>query len=200
MTPQLQQAIRLLQLSTLDLRQEIQQAVETNPLLELEEGSEAYTEDDTPADDDWEAEEMDLERDEALDDLVEGPVESDSEWDDLYVGQSGSGSGSGEDDDADAWQQRHVAPVTLQDHLLWQLNLSPMSDRDRVIAGILIDALDHRGYLSLPLDDVIDTAERQISDADDPVEEDEVVAVLHRLQQFDPIGVASRDLAECLGV
>src|SRR5690606_27307621 len=158
------------------------------------------TEDDTPADDDWEAEEMDLERDEALDDLVEGPVESDSEWDDLYVGQSGSGSGNGEDDDADAWQQRHVAPVTLQDHLLWQLNLSPMCDRDRVIAGILIDALDHRGYLSLPLDDVIDTAERQISDADDPVEEDEVVAVLHRLQQFDPIGVASRDLAECLGV
>ncbi|AFT71843.1 RNA polymerase sigma-54 factor [Alloalcanivorax dieselolei B5] len=200
MTPQLQQAIRLLQLSTLDLRQEIQQAVETNPLLELEEGVEAYTEDDTPADDDWEAEEMDLERDEALDDLVDGPVESDSEWDDLYVGQSGSGSGGGEDDDADAWQQRHVAPVTLQDHLLWQLNLSPMSDRDRVIAGILIDALDHRGYLSLPLDDLLDTAERQIADADDPVEEDEVVAVLHRLQQFDPIGVASRDLAECLGV
>ena len=196
MTPQLQQAIRLLQLSTLDLRMEIQQAVENNPLLELEEGAEDFSADDAGGDADSD---LDLERDNALDDLVEGPVETDSDWDDLYVGQSSAGSG-GEGDDADAWQQRHANPVTLLEHLEWQLNLTPMSDRDRVIAQIVLEALDERGYITVPLADLLSTAETQINDPDDPVEEDEVVAVLHRLQQFDPVGVASRDLAECLAV
>ncbi len=196
MTPQLQQAIRLLQLSTLDLRMEIQQAVETNPLLELEEGSEEFGDDDLDSGDDSE---LDLEREDALEEMVDSPVEADSEWDDLYSGQSSS-SGAGEGDDADAWQQRHAAPVTLIDHLAWQLNLTPMSDRDRVMAQIVLEALDSRGYLSLPLDDILSTAEAQIADPDDPVEEDELIAVLHRLQRFDPVGVASRDLAECLGV
>ncbi|MBL7251845.1 RNA polymerase factor sigma-54 [Alloalcanivorax sp. C16-2] len=196
MTPQLQQAIRLLQLSTLDLRMEIQQAVENNPLLELEDGAEDFSADDSDGDADGD---LDLERDDALDDLVEGQVETDSDWDDLYVGQSSAGS-SGEGDDADAWQQRHANPVTLLEHLEWQLNLTPMSDRDRVIAQIILEALDERGYVTVSLADLLTTAETQINDPDDPVEEDEVVAVLHRLQQFDPVGVASRDLAECLGV
>ncbi|GAA5111205.1 RNA polymerase factor sigma-54 [Alloalcanivorax gelatiniphagus] len=195
MTPQLQQAIRLLQLSTLDLRMEIQQAVENNPLLELEEGAEEFGPDDLDSEADSD---LDLERDDALDDLVEGKVETDSEWDDLYVGQSGAGAGEG--DDADAWQQRHANPDTLLDHLEWQLNLTPMSDRDRVIAQIILEALDERGYVTVSLEDLVSTAETQIADPDDPLEEDEVVAVLHRLQQFDPVGVASRDLAECLGV
>ncbi len=195
MTPQLQQAIRLLQLSTLDLRMEIQQAVENNPLLELEDGAEDFSADEAEGDADGD---MELERDDALDDLVEGPVETDSDWDDLYVGQSSAGAGEG--DDADAWQQRHANPVTLLEHLEWQLNLTPMSDRDRVIAQIILEALDERGYVTVPLDDLLATAEAQIADPDDPVEEDEILAVLHRLQQFDPVGVASRDLAECLGV
>jgi len=80
MTPQLQQAIRLLQLSTLDLRMEIQQAVENNPLLELEEGAEEFGPDDLDSEADSD---LDLERDDALDDLVEGKVETDSEWDDV---------------------------------------------------------------------------------------------------------------------
>ena len=196
MTPQLQQAIRLLQLSTLDLRMEIQQAVENNPLLELEDGAEDFSADEPEGDADGD---MELERDDALDDLVEGPVETDSDWDDLYVGQSSAG-GAGEGDDADAWQQRHANPVTLLEHLEWQLNLTPMSDRDRVIAQIILEALDERGYVTVPLDDLLATAEAQIADPDDPVEEDEILAVLHRLQQFDPVGVASRDLAECLAV
>ena len=85
MTPQLQQAIRLLQLSTLDLRLEIQQAVETNPLLEMEEGAEDFSADDGEYDADAD---LDVERSDALEDLVDGPVETDSDWDDLYVGQS----------------------------------------------------------------------------------------------------------------
>ncbi|HCQ35127.1 MAG TPA: RNA polymerase factor sigma-54, partial [Alcanivorax sp.] len=194
MTPQLQQAIRLLQLSTLDLRLEIQQAVETNPLLEMEEGAEDFSADDGEFDADAD---LDVERSDALEDLVDGPVETDSDWDDLYVGQSSPG---GESEDADAWQQRHANPDTLISHMEWQLNLTPMSDRDRVIAQIIIEALDERGFVTVPLEDLVTTAHNEIADPDDPVEDDEVVAVLHRLQQFDPVGVASRDLAECLGV
>ena len=194
MTPQLQQAIRLLQLSTLDLRLEIQQAVETNPLLEMEEGAEDFSADDGEYDADAD---LDVERSDALEDLVDGPVETDSDWDDLYVGQSSPG---GESEDADAWQQRHANPDTLISHMEWQLNLTPMSDRDRVIAQIIIEALDERGFVTVSLEDLVTTAQNEIADPDDPVEDDEVVAVLHRLQQFDPVGVASRDLAECLGV
>lgn len=124
-------------------------------------------------------------------------METDSDWDDLYVGQSSPG---GESEDADAWQQRHANPDTLISHMEWQLNLTPMSDRDRVIAQIIIEALDERGFVTVPLEDLVTTANNEIADPDDPVEDDEVVAVLHRLQQFDPVGVASRDLAECLGV
>ena len=196
MTPQLQQAIRLLQLSTLDLRLEIQQAVENNPLLELEEDGEEPGADEPDSGDEPE---LDVERDDALEELVDGPVETDSEWNDLYVGQGSAGSGA-PDDDADAWQQRHAAPDTLADHLAWQLNLTPMSDRDRIMAWIILDALDTRGYLTLTLDDLLTTAGAQIADPRDPVEEDELIAVLHRLQRFDPVGVACRDLAECLTV
>lgn len=194
MTPQLQQAIRLLQLSTLDLRLEMQQAVENNPLLELEEGGEEFGAEEQEG---TEQTELELERSDALEELVDGPVENDSEWGDLYPGQ---GSAGGQSDDADAWQQYHAAPVTLAEHLAWQLNLTPMSDRDRVIAQIILEALDSRGYLTLGLDEVLSTAEAQIGDPDDPVEEDELLAVLHRLQRFDPVGVACRDLAECLDV
>ena len=149
MTPQLQQAIRLLQLSTLDLRLEIQQAVETNPLLEMEEGAEDFSADDGEYDADAD---LDVERSDALEDLVDGPVETDSDWDDLYVGQSSPG---GESEDADAWQQRHANPDTLISHMEWQLNLTPMSDRDRVIAQIIIEALDERGFVTVPLEDLV---------------------------------------------
>lgn len=212
MTPQLQQAIRLLQLSTLDLRLEIQQTVEGNPLLELEEGREEGWEDgDEPsdlADDDDEAE-LDLQRDDALEELIEGPATADGEWDDLYSGQStsqSSGLGMGIAEDADAWQQSHAEPETLASHLQSQLDLTTLSDRDRIIAWAIIEALDDRGYVTLPMEDLISTAQTLLTaasdptNAEDPLEEDEVVAVLHRLQRFDPVGVASRDLVECLAV
>ncbi len=206
MTPQLQQAIRLLQLSTLDLRLEIQQAVESNPLLELEEdwqeARESGDEPSDPAADDGEPE-LDLQRDDALEELTDGPA--DGEWDDLYAGQSSSPA-LGIAEDADAWQQSRAVPETLAGHLQAQLNLTSMSDRDRLIAWIIIEAVDERGYVTLPMADLIDTAEQALAGGDgpasleDPLEEDEVVAVLHRLQRFDPVGVASRDLVECLSV
>jgi len=199
MTPQLQQAIRLLQLSTLDLRQEIQQAVESNPLLEL---ADDFGDDSLPEhDEERQDEELDTERDDALEELVQDEPGAETEWDDVYSGQTSSATAS-LPDDADEWQQRHAVSGNLQDHLLWQLNLTPMSDVDRIIAMTIIESLDDRGYITVPLDDIVDmvNAQPELLTEGDELERDEVLAVQHRLQQFDPVGVASIDLADCLGV
>ncbi|WP_165855437.1 RNA polymerase factor sigma-54 [Marinobacter sp. JSM 1782161] len=212
MTPQLQQAIRLLQLSTLDLQQEIQQALESNPMLETSEeedgaaDSESDGEDasadgkgedsndtaqdddswDEPAEPDWNTET----NQEIPDDL---PV--DTAWDDIYQSAPAPAARSEEDDDTD-FESRNSPAETLQDHLLWQLNLTPMGERDRAIAHALLDSVDPRGYLISTLEDIhaglVDDSE------EDPLELDEVEAVLRRLQHFDPPGVFARDLQECL--
>ena len=186
MTFQLQQAIRLLQLSTLDLRLEIQQAVETNPLLEMEEGAEDFSADETEYDADAD---LDVERSDALEDLVDGPVETDSDWDDLTWARAAPAAERRRRRLAATPRQPRHFPIS---HMEWQLNLTPMSDRDRVIAQIIIEALDERGFVTVPLEDLVTTANNEIADPDDPVEDDEVVAVLHRLQQFDSAGVATR--------
>ncbi|WP_348677685.1 RNA polymerase factor sigma-54 [Alcanivorax profundi] len=195
MTPQLQQAIRLLQLSTLDLRQEIQQAVESNPLLEL---ADDFGDDALPEHDE-DRQEMDAERDDALEEFVDGEPGVDTEWDDVYSGQSSATASI--PDDADDWQQRHTVSGNLHDHLHWQLNLTPMSDVDRLIAITIIESLDDRGYMTVSIDDIVTMMNVQEGLPEDaPIEADEVLAVQHRLQQFDPVGVASINLADCLGV
>lgn len=213
MTPQLQQAIRLLQLSTLDLQQEIQQALESNPMLETpedEEQAEAQQEngldhsetstersDPEPADTSWDevengpdwASETEIPSD-IPDDL---PV--DTAWDDVYQSAPASSARNDDENDHD-FETRNSPTETLQDHLEWQLNLTPLSDRDRAIAYALMDSVDERGYLTSSIEDIhsglVDEAE------DDPLELDEVEAVLHRLQHFDPAGVFCRNLQECL--
>lgn len=188
MTPQLQQAIRLLQLSSLELQQEIQEALDSNPLLEQEDGLQTDTE-TLSRDDDSETPLLDLDQQSALPEDL--PV--DTAWDDIYPTQ-GSG-GERTDEDGNPLEERNAAVETLQEHLRWQLNLTPFSDTDRLIADAIIDGLDERGYLTTSLADLATTI--QVWQAVE-VEEDEVLAVLHRVQQFDPVGVASRDLRECL--
>lgn len=197
MTPQLQQAIKLLQLSTLELQQEVQSALDSNPLLELDDGSDASTDPveqaqaNLPEQADAASQTLDLDRQTELPDDL--PV--DTAWDDIYVGSSGSGGGDSLDEDGDPIESRNAATETLQDHLRWQLNLTPFSDLDRLIAEAIIDGLDARGYLTLSLDELAATA---LHWRQQEAEEDEVLAVLHRVQQFDPPGVAARHLAECL--
>ena len=201
MTPQLQQAIKLLQLSTLDLQQEIHQALESNPMLELIEGIE---------DDENPAKETDTDR-ESTSQITDGPdsktldnpdeeywqneipkdLEVDSNWDDVYT-NSPPPSQNFEADDFD-FESRNSAEETLQDHLLWQLNLTPMSESDEAIAMALIDAIDANGWLSVDLESILNGFDPALE-----IEPDEVVAVLHRIQQFDPIGVGYRNLSECL--
>ena len=243
MTPQLQQAIRLLQLSSLDLQQEIQEALESNPMLELEDESNDPAEEagedgpasdtgDSEADADYDPDDVDYDaaegsRDEhngdadevdydaaSADDAPEGPADGadggedwdtpipddlpvDTQWDDIYQGASSStGAAPEEDWDLDA---RNSAAESLQDHLTWQLNLTPMSDLDRMIAVAIIDAIGPDGMLTVPLEDIVESL-GPFDDDEEPVELDEVVAVLKRIQQFDPTGVAARDLAECLSL
>lgn len=195
MTPQLQQAIRLLQLSTLDLQQEIQEALDANPLLELEENL-AENEDNKSSDSDYSDSHDEIKDSESFDtsEVIEQqempqdlPV--DTTWDDVYSAGTGS-TGIALDDDMPIYQGETTE--SLQDYLMWQVQLTPFSDIDLAIATAIIDAVDDQGYLSCSSQDILESL------GDDEVELDEVEAVLKRIQQFDPLGVASRNLQECL--
>lgn len=198
MTPQLQQAIRLLQLSTLDLQQEIQLALDSNPMLELEE-ADSFGEDSDVGTNDAadQATAAAVETSDSMDDLPdtfpdELPV--DTQWDDLLPSGSAPASGTGGEDYSDSgFEARSGSRQSLQDHLLWQLNLTRLSDTDRLIAMAIIDATDDNGRLMLELEDIHASLQDELD-----IELDEVVAVLHMLQQFEPVGVCTRDLRECL--
>lgn len=179
MTPQLQQAIQLLQLSTLDLRQEIQQALETNPMLELDElyGEEAVSD---PVEDDWASE-------------IPEELALDSEWSDTYQDFTPSSSGSGSEEGPDF--ERNAAGQSLQEYLQWQLHMTDLAERERLIAESLIDAINADGYLVSSIDELTDGLRGQGLSG---LKANDVERVLLRLQQFDPTGVCARDLRECL--
>ena len=203
MAPQLQQAIRLMQLSALELRTEVQDAIETNPMLELEEGA-----DDVDNEEPEVADEAENEADEAtLETSVDeapAPIDAipedlpvDVSWDDIYqpaaaASSIASGGAAGEPDER-SFEERNSHAETLLDHLHWQLNLTPMSARDRLAAYVILDGIDDNGMLALGVEDLLETLDPKLG-----FEADELEAVLRLLQRFDPPGVAARDLAECL--
>ncbi len=218
MTPQLQQAIRLLQLSTLELQTEIQEALESNPMLEVTEeavaerpgsddngrganetstaaGSNTEPRSETHAED---TENIDV-TERAVDKQeqeIPNDLPTDSEWEDSYTDtyvDSYSSVSRNNDNENSGYEQADSSSESLQDHLLWQLNLSPCSEIDQAIATTIIDAIDDDGYLSASLEELHQT----LSEGND-IELDEVEAVLHRVQDFDPPGVAARDLRECM--
>lgn len=176
LTPQLQQAIRLLQLSTIDLQQEIQMVVESNPMLEA-----------TPHEDKMESNESA----ETQSIKKENDEFTDCQWSQLY--NSLNKRNHFEDNDYN-FDNLHCTTTNLQDHLRWQLDLSPMSDVDRVIAATLIDATNDDGFLTIPISDLYTS----LNSDDVPLDMDEIEAVRHRIQLFDPIGCASTNLAETL--
>ncbi|HDL6440355.1 TPA: RNA polymerase factor sigma-54 [Escherichia coli] len=185
MTPQLQQAIRLLQLSTLELQQELQQALESNPLLEQ---IDTHEEIDTRETQDSET----LDTADALE-QKEMPEELplDASWDTIYTAGTPSGtSGDYIDDELPVYQGETTQ--TLQDYLMWQVELTPFSDTDRAIATSIVDAVDETGYLTVPLEDILESI------GDEEIDIDEVEAALKRIQRFDPVGVAAKDLRDCL--
>lgn len=261
MTPQLQQAIRLLQLSTLDLQQEIQEALESNPMLEVEESfdnpsstgdyegseldkadytrqleiaaeagtdhgtdftasenfssntadnfsepnsygeggdsfgeGESFSEGESYGDNDVYGEGDGFSADSGdWSDSIPSDLPVDTSWDDVYQSSSGSSSSNYDNDDND-FESRRAATDSLYDHLMWQLNLTPMSDRDRVLAMAIIDAVEPSGMLSITIEEIFEGMRGDFEE----LELDEVEAVQHRLQQFDPCGVCSQNLSECL--
>lgn len=199
MTPQLQQAIRLLQLSTLDLQQEIQEALESNPLLEVDEtgdtpNSDAALDDDQLKDNSNDSVDVasdSIEANDALDknDLPdELPI--DSTWDEYYSASSAPAPISGGSDDEQIFQGE--TSENIQDHLLWQMRLTPFSETDVGIAIAIIDSIDESGYLTISTEEVLASIDNE------EIEIDEVECVLKRIQMFDPIGSGSRTPQECL--
>ncbi|WP_025821588.1 RNA polymerase factor sigma-54 [Shewanella marina] len=199
MTPQLQQAIRLLQLSSLELQQEIQQALDANPLLELDEDQfNNDTSEDNDSDTDSNAtaaaDSSTIETSDALtQESMPDELPVDTTWDDVLSAtpsQSNSSTTAVSRDDDMPFQGE--TSEGLHEHLEWQKNLTPFSDNDYAIATAIIEAIDEQGYLTQTTEDILETL------GDDEIELDEVEAVLKRIQHFDPVGVAARNLSECL--
>lgn len=185
-TPQLQQAIRLLQLSTLELQQEIQEALESNPLLESEDSyGDPVPEAEIPAETSTDTPET-----------TETPEPEDGDSLDMQEWEEFRSTSSNPDnDDLPDIESRNSLPVTLKDHLFWQLQMSSMSPADQLIASALIDSINEEGYLGCTLGDICLLLATQLGpDLDEP----EVEAVLHQIQNFDPLGVGARTLGECL--
>ena len=200
MTPQLQQAIRLLQLSSLELQNEIQQALEDNPLLQLAEESDDSRPEipsESPVEPDVEASDYDPPADapveqSQLDTEIPDEMHMDAEWEDIYDTRS-SNSDSGGDASGFLENQGDTADSGLQEHLLWQIRMSNLTNIDKQIAETLIGSLDDAGYLCDPLDEIFASLSDEL-----PIDIEDVEVVLTFIQQLDPLGVGARDLRECL--
>ena len=180
LTPQLQQSIRLLQMSTQDLDHEINQLLLENPLLERADWGEAGDA-GGPA--------TETSGNETADSSF------DAVYDDLAWGERSVNPGSPRDDEDDErdFQPGETAAATLAEHLLGQLALMPLTPRDRQLLALLIDALDEDGYLGIDLAELAALLPAELE-----YEESEINAALRLLQSLDPVGVGARDLGECL--
>jgi RNA polymerase sigma-54 factor len=189
MTPQLQQAIKLLQMSTLDLQHEIEQALESNMMLEVsEEDSSFQAVEPIP---EKKTDTSDQVTSEGSQTEIPDELPIDSSWDDVFEFSQEFGVASSDDVE---FETQSSKTSTLLDHLLWQLDLTKFSERDHAIAVAIIDSINEDGYLVSSLEDIYQGLQNQLDDLDF----DEVQVVLHRIQHFDPPGVAAVDLSDCL--
>lgn len=218
MTPQLQQAIRLLQLSNLELHHEIQQALESNIMLEEVTEDEYETEDSQDLDlgspeEDVNADSLREEQfsnsnidlsstnDDGSEETtpadptdIPNELDVDSSWEDIYDGTvAPTDLSNSAPEDNDFTVNQVMAAETLQDHLRWQLDMTHFSDLDRACAIAIIDAIDSDGYLRASLEDIEESLGNRSQ-----VSSKEIEIVLCRIQHFDPLGVGARDLSECL--
>ena len=199
LTPQLQQSIRLLQLSTLELNQEIEQFLQDNPLLERDEPEgEVYR----PAHEAMEAPgatapEPDPERVESATPAADEPPESGGGDDEGWGAEFSSGAGPKDPDDDSDYGDIQAAATSLRDHLLSQLALTPLSPRDRGMVEFLIEALDDDGYLGQSLEELIDVLPDGLSEDPEELLEELQIALQH-IQNFDPPGIGARNPKECL--
>ncbi|TAM21528.1 MAG: RNA polymerase sigma-54 factor, partial [Nevskiaceae bacterium] len=199
MTPALQQAIRMLQLSTLDLKQEIQQAIESNVMLELDEDAAGESPDDLAPEmqsQDSDGEEHDSGEVSDLrvgEDHIPEEMPVDADWSDIYDTAPSRESGGEDEEDLAEFRRANLRESeSLQEHLRWQARLAPFSEWEAEVAAYLIDAVNEDGYLEgwdeacMHFRETMGLDPRRIE------------KVLRVVQDFDPPGVAARDLGECL--
>ncbi len=228
MTPQLQQAIKLLQLSTLELQTEIQTALENNPMLEMQDDDSGDARENDAADENAQ-EAKDRKRNEekqtvdekqtasadAGDDSFESTAETnepsadvmpdelpvDSAWEDVYESTQPTSSASSSDGESRDFTEFHNSGISsIQDHLNEQIQFAPLSERDQIIAATVIDAVDDNGYLIDEVDVLLEGLNRDINDPESQFSQEELESVLLLVQHLDPPGCAARNASECMGI
>ncbi len=184
LAPQLQQAIRLLQLNRIELREYIQDALDSNPLLERTETDAASAQDTDDAFNDRGSDNQDSDREQPESEDWEVGLSLDDQWSDRS-----------KDAFHNEPQIADSSDESLREHLLWQINLSYFNPADTAIAAAIVYGLDEEGFLRDSLEDIRASLAPELL-----VEEAEVLAVLHRIQRMEPVGVASRNPGECIRV
>ena len=189
LTPQLQQSIRLLQLSTLELNQELERFLQDNPLLERDE---INSEPPMVAPlNGASATEQPVEGAAAAPEETQGAPEGDM----FASADAQYGNGSREDGEDDDYPQLAAESPTLRAHLIAQLSLTNLSERDRTLVTLLIETLDEDGYLTQELSEIQGMLPEELE-----VELEELQIALKHLQHFEPNGVGARNLGECLAL
>lgn len=190
MTPQMQQSIQLLQLSTLELSEMLQEEMVENPLLEEEEFTErpdrSMEEQDTPPEEDISPTEL----------SDSGHIELDENWTDYFsdssdLGFVNSGSSGSSEESEEETNIQMAKEESLKDHLMWQLGVSTNGEQEYAIGEYILDQLDEDGFFPLAIEDVAQTFDVSVETA---------LHVLQIVQGFDPPGVGARTLAECLEI
>jgi RNA polymerase sigma-54 factor len=203
LTPQLQQSIKLLQLSTVEMQQEIENYLLENPMLERDDdgGNESYAsaqQFDAPRSDAVERADHDEreERDARDDRELAAPGAPSDVDDDRWSSDAGTFTGAGRDDDDDSdAQDIHGSTPSLRDHLTWQMGVMQLSERDRSLVRFLIDALDDDGYLATPLAELLEGIPPEYE-----IELEDLEIALCHIQSFEPTGIGARSPQECLAL
>ncbi len=182
LTPQLQQAIRLLQLSTLEVNQESARLLDENPFLEREEDAGFSFTQTTPQ----------TSSSSAADKTESDNAPADTEWAEPSFSTSGSAS---HDDEDEGYAEVAAERPSLREHLISQVNLSQLDERDKKIISLLVDALDDNGYLAQPLEEILELLPEQLD-----ISLDDLETALIQLQHLDEPGLGARNLSECLAL
>ncbi len=193
LTPQLQQSIRLLQLSTLELNQELEKFLAENPLLEREDNEEEGEAIAAPINGSHTVSHEASEGGDGQPDEAQNFDESrpgDADW---FLEGMPSGQPARDDSEDGEYPQLAADTPSLREHLLEQLSLTTLPDRDRSLVAALIEALDEAGYLSQPLEEIVALFPAELG-----VELEELTIALKHLQNLDPTGVGARNPEECL--
>jgi RNA polymerase sigma-54 factor len=187
LTPQLQQSIRLLQLSTLEVTQEVERLLDENPLLEREDDDTElpYAHGDAAATSPVESTTAN----------EESPQPSDVDWSKEDWNESSFSSSGPADDEEENYSEVVADTPSLREHLIWQLSMSQLDERDRNIIGLLIDALDENGYLAQPLEEIAELLPQELE-----VTLDDLETALVQLQNLGEPGIGARTLSECLAL